>query len=142
MRLTDLLEKKGADALTVAAATSVAEAIRIMNRHHVGSVVVTATDGALQGILTERDVLRLFAEARGDFEKLTVGECMTTQLKVGHPDDRVDDVLALMTSKRFRHIPVIQGKAIVGVLSIGDLVKAKLDETADEARALRDYINS
>ena len=142
MRLADLLTKKGAHALTVATATSVAEAIRIMHRHHVGSVVVTAADATLKGILTERDVLRLFAEAQGDFEQLTVGECMTTRLEIGHPDDRVDDVLALMTSKRFRHLPIVQDHVIVGVLSIGDLVKAKLDETADEARALRDYINS
>lgn len=142
MRLAELLEKKGAHALTVAQNTSVAEAIRVMHQHHIGSVVVTAADGGLKGILTERDILRLFAEARGDFEQLAVGDFMTTQLEIGHPDDRVDDVLGLMTSKRFRHLPIVQDNSIVGVLSIGDLVKAKLDETADEARALRDYINS
>jgi CBS domain-containing protein len=140
-KLKQLLDKKGAGAVTIAPAASVAEAIRTMHRHRVGSVIVPS-GGEPVGILTERDVIRLFAEGKTDFEQLPVQDCMTTGLMLGKPDDHVDEVLALMTEKRFRHLPVVQDGQIVGVISIGDLVKAKLQEAAEEVRVLRDYINS
>jgi predicted transcriptional regulator len=86
--------------------------------------------------------MRLYAEGKGDFEMLLIKDCMTTNVILGRPEDRVTDVLSLMTEKRFRHMPVVQDGQIVGVISIGDLVKAKLEETAHEAQALREYITS
>lgn len=143
LTLADLLERKGMGAVTVPESASVGAAIRTMHHHRVGSVVVPSDDdGIPRGIFTERDVLRLYASGKSDFETLLVRDCMTTNVVLGNPDDWVDDVLAIMTERRFRHMPVIRNNQIIGLISIGDLVKAKLEETAVEAEALRQYIHS
>ncbi|MCP5424198.1 MAG: CBS domain-containing protein [Gammaproteobacteria bacterium] len=141
-RLKQLLDNKGASAVTIEQSASLADAIRIMHQHRVGSVIIPSSSGEPLGILTERDVIRLFAEGHTDFEKLRVQDCMTTGLMLGNPDDDTEQVLVLMTEKRFRHLPIVYEGHIVGVISIGDLVKAKLQETSAEAKALRDYIHS
>lgn len=142
MKLSDLLAKKGARAFTVPESATVANAIRTMYENRVGAAIVPSASGEPVGIITERDVMRLYAEGKGDFEMLLIKDCMTTNVILGCPEDRVTDVLSLMTEKRFRHMPVVQDGQIVGVISIGDLVKAKLEETAHEAQALREYITS
>lgn len=142
-KLKQLLDKKkGIGAVTIAATASLAETIRLMHQQRVGSVIVPSDSGEPIGILTERDVIRLFAEGSTDFENLRVENCMTTGLVLGKPDDQINEVLTLMTEKRFRHLPIVQDGQIVGVISIGDLVKANLEEAAEEARALRSYIHS
>jgi CBS domain-containing protein len=142
MTLAELLKKKGNKAITVPESASVAEAIRIMHENRVGSVIVPSASGELVGILTERDIMRLYAEGKGDFDKQLVKDCMTTDPILGKPDDRVNEIMNIMTEKRFRHLPVVQDGQIIGVISLGDLVKAKLEETTVEAQALRQYITS
>ncbi len=142
MKLADLLKKKAAQAISVEASATVARAIDIMHQNRVGSVIVPDPDGRTVGILTERDIVRLYAQRRADFETLTVRDCMTTNLHVGDPDETVDDAMAVMTQKRFRHIPVVHEGRTLGVVSIGDVVKAKLEEVEDEAETLREYIHS
>ena len=142
MKLKELLDKKGASAVTVPGSSTVGRAIRTMYQNRVGSVIVASDSGMPLGILTERDIMRLYAEGKSAFETLRVEDCMTTNLVLGSPDDRISEVLGIMTEKRFRHMPVVQDNQIMGIVSIGDLVKAKLEETAFEAQALRDYIAS
>jgi CBS domain-containing protein len=142
LKLKQLLDKKGANAVTVAESASVAAAVHIMHQHRVGSVIIPSAGGEPIGILTERDIIRLYAEGRSQFEHLLVKDCMTTGLILAKPDDEVTEVMTVMTQRRFRHMPVVQAGQIIGVISIGDLVKAQLEEIAEEARALRDYINS
>ena len=142
MKLKELLDKKGASAVTVPGSSTVGMAIRTMYQNRVGSVIVASDSGMPLGILTERDIMRLYAEGKSAFETLRVEDCMTTNLVLGSPDDRISEVLGIMTEKRFRHMPVVQDNQIMGIVSIGDLVKAKLEETAFEAQALRDYIAS
>lgn len=142
MTLAELLKRKGGNAITVPETASVAEAIRTMHAYRVGSILVPSAEGVPVGILTERDILRLFAEGKEDFEKLLVKDCMTTHLILGKPDDQVHEIMNIMTERRFRHLPVVKDGQIMGVISIGDLVKAKLEETTVEAQALRQYINS
>jgi CBS domain-containing protein len=142
MKLKELLDKKGASAVTVSGSSTVGMAIRTMYQNRVGSVIIASDSGIPLGILTERDIMRLYAEGKSAFETLRVEDCMTTNLVLGSPDDRVSDVLGIMTQRRFRHMPVVQDNRIMGIVSIGDLVKAKLEETAVEAKALRDYITS
>ncbi|HAS85621.1 MAG TPA: hypothetical protein DCS31_02330 [Candidatus Competibacteraceae bacterium] len=113
-----------------------------MNEHRVGSVMVQGPDGEPIGILTERDVVRLYAQGEGDFETMLVKDWMTTDMTTGQPDDSVSEILAIMTVKRFRHLPVIEETRMVGVISLGDLVKAQLEEIAFEAKVLREYISS
>ena len=142
IHLKQLLEKKGADAVTVAASASVGAAIRTMYKHRVGSVVIQADSGMPIGILTERDIMCLCAEGKTDFENMSLKDCMTTELVVGKPEDKVTEVLGIMTTRRFRHMPAVKDGQLVGLVSIGDLVKATLEETAQEAEALRNYITS
>ena len=143
MLLKEILKKKGGQPVTVPATATVADAIRAMHDHKVGSVVVPNADGSPAGIFTERDVLNLCAEGRTDFAKMSIRPCMTCAMTTGQPAETVSEVLVIMTARRFRHMPVVdeEGK-MIGVVSIGDLVKAKLEETAREAQALREYITT
>lgn len=143
MQLKEILKKKGGQPVTVPTTATVADAIRAMNDHKVGSVMMPNADGSPAGIFTERDVLNLCAEGRTDFAKMSIRPCMICDITVGKPGDTVSEVLVIMTAKRFRHMPVVDddGK-LIGVVSIGDLVKAKLEETAQEAQALRNYITT
>ena len=143
MQLKEILNKKGGQPVTVPASASVAEAIQAMTEHRVGSVMVPNADGSPAGIFTERDVLNLCAEGRTDFAKMSIRPCMTCAMTTGKPAETVSEVLVIMTARRFRHMPVVDddGK-MIGVVSIGDLVKAKLEETAQEAQALREYITT
>ena len=142
MQLKEVLNNKGGQPVIVPEASTVASAIRTMNSNHVESVMVQAPGGEPMGILTERDMVRLYAEGESDFETMLVKDWMTTHMHIGKPNDTVSEILALMTVKRFRHLPVVEDGKMVGVVSIGDLVKAKLNETALEAQLLRDYITS
>ena len=143
MQLKEILKNKGGQPVTVPASATVADAIHAMTEHKVGSVMIPNADGSPAGIFTERDVLNLCAEGRTDFAKMSIRPCMTCDMTTGNPSETVSEVLAIMTAKRFRHMPVVDddGK-LIGVVSIGDLVKAKLEETAQEAQALREYITT
>ena len=142
MQLKEILKNKGGLPVIVPEASTVASAIRTMNEHRVGSVMVQGPGGEPIGILTERDVIRLYAEGESDFETMLIKDWMTTTMTIGKSDDTVNEVLAIMTVKRFRHLPVVDDGKMVGVVSIGDLVKAKLEETAFEAKVLREYITT
>lgn len=142
MQLKEILKKKGGQPVTVPATATVADAIRAMTEYRVGSVIVPNADGSPAGIFTERDVLKLCAEVRTDFAKMSIRPYMTCDMTTGKPSDTVSEVLAIMTTKRFRHMPVVEDGKMVGVVSIGDLVKAKLEETAFEAKVLREYITT
>jgi CBS domain-containing protein len=141
MNLKDVLAAKGHRVVTVPAKSSIADAIRTMYTEKVGAVMVPDSEGCLVGIFTERDVVRLHAEGDDDFDA-QVGARMTCSVVVGRLSMSVDDALALMTERRFRHLPVVEAGRLIGLVSIGDLVKAKLGETEGEAQSLRAYIAS
>lgn len=140
MKLKDVLAAKGHRVVTVSAKSSIADAIRTMHAQNVGSVLVPDAEGCPVGIFTERDVVHLYAEGDRDFDKLPVESRMTCSLVLGRLAMSVDEALALMTEGRFRHLPVVEDERLLGLVSIGDLVKIKLNETAQEAQALREYI--
>jgi CBS domain-containing protein len=142
MNLKEVLEMKGRRVVTVSARSSVADAIRAMHAENVGSVMVPDAEGCPVGILTERDVVRMYAEGDRDFDKLAVEARMTCSVVLGRLSMPVDEALGLMTERRFRHLPVVEEDKLLGLVSIGDLVKAKLNEAAQEAQALRAYIAS
>jgi len=105
-------------------------------------VMVPDAAGCPVGIFTERDVVRMYAGGDRDFDKLTVEARMTCSLVVGRLSMSADEALGQMTERRFRHLPVVEDGKLLGLVSIGDLVKEKLNETAQEAQALRAYIAS
>jgi len=142
MKLNDVLAAKGRRVVTVSAKSSIADAIRTMQAQKVGAVMVPDAEGCPVGIFTERDVVRLYAEGERDFDKLTVEARMTCSLVLGRLSMSADEALGLMTERRFRHLPVVEDGKLLGLVSIGDLVKMKLNETAEEAQALRAYITS
>jgi CBS domain-containing protein len=142
MKLKDVLAAKGHRVVTVPAKSSVGDAIRTMQAEKVGAVVVPDAERCPVGIFTERDVVRLYAEGDRDFDTLSVEERMTCSVVVGWLAMTVDEALGLMTERRFRHLPVVEDGKLLGLVSIGDLVKVKLNETAEEAQALRAYISS
>jgi CBS domain-containing protein len=142
MRLSDVLDLKGRETVVTRAEVTTAEAVKAMCDKHVGAIVVTDAAGKIAGILTERDILRRFAEHGAKLGDIPVSRIMTREVETAGPDARLDDVLATMTRKRFRHMPVVKGGKLVGLISIGDLVKANLREKVQEAESLKQYITS
>jgi CBS domain-containing protein len=143
MMLKDVLAAKGRRRIvTVPAKSSVADAIRTMCAERVGAVMVPDAADCPVGIFTERDFVRMYAEGDRDFDRLQVEARMTCSVVVGRLSMPVDEALGLMTARRFRHLPVVEDGELLGLVSIGDLVKSKLDEAAQEAQALRAYITS
>ena len=140
MNLKDVLAVKGHRVVTVSAKSNVADAIRAMHAAKVGAVMVPDAEGCPVGIFTERDVVRLYAEGDRDLDTLAVEARMTCSVVVGRLSMSVDEALGLMTERRFRHLPVVEDGKLLGLVSIGDLVKVKLSEAAEEAQALRAYI--
>lgn len=139
MRIRDILDVKGREVITVEPGVSVHEAMAVLVEHNIGSVVVTR-GGDILGILTERDVLRLGAADPDSLTGLGVGDAMTVDLVVGVSDDAIEYVAGVMTANRIRHLPIVDGGELVGVVSIGDVVNAMKQEMEVENRYLRDYI--
>jgi len=142
MWLKDVLAAKGSRVVKVSAKSTVADAIRIMHDENVGSVMIPDAENCPVGIFTERDVVRLYADGDRDLDTLAVEARMTCSVVVGRLSMSVDEALGLMTERRFRHLPVIDDGKLLGLVSIGDLVKVKLSEAAEEAQAMRAYIAS
>jgi CBS domain-containing protein len=140
--LAEILEEKGHDVLKIDGDATVLDAVRRMVEANVGSLLVTEGDD-VAGIVTERDYLRraaLVAE-RADNET-RVREIMTSPLVVATPDTPIDECMALMTDRRIRHVPVVDGADVVGLVSIGDLVKFKAAQQSFELQYLTDYITA
>jgi CBS domain-containing protein len=142
MNLKEVLAAKGRRVVTVSAKSSVVDAIRAMHAEKVGAVMVPDAEGCPVGIFTERDVVRLYADGERDFDTLALEARMTCSVVVGRLSMSVDEALGLMTERRFRHLPVVEDGKLLGLVSIGDLVKVKLGEAAEEAQAMRAYIAS
>lgn len=142
MLVREMIAIKGGDVLLVAADASVTEAVAAMCDRGVGSAVVSGGDGLPAGIVTERDVLRQFAAHGAGLGALPVADIMSSPVRTTSPDATLNDVMKLMTDNRFRHLPVVDDGALVGILSIGDVVKARLSETESEAESLRQYIST
>ena len=138
-QLSEILDEKGADVLQIEADASVFEAVKRMVEANVGSLLVTER-GEITGIVTERDYLRRVAlEGRTDKET-AVGEIMSSPLIVVTPQTTIDECMVLMTDQRIRHLPVVDGGEVVGVVSIGDVVKFKSKKQSFEIQYLTDYI--
>ena len=141
MLVRQILNSKGNDAvLTIRPEATVAEAARMLSERGIGCLVVSRDGQRPDGVISERDIVReMGARGVGCFEE-TVDEMMTEEVQTCACDDRADDVLAKMTEGRFRHLPVIDGGRMIGLISIGDVVKARLSELSMEKDALEGMI--
>lgn len=138
-QLSTILEEKSGDVLQIDGGSTVFEAIAEMVEANVGSLLVT-DGGEIVGIMTERDYLRrVTLQGRTDKET-QVREIMSSPLVVATPETTIDECMAMMTDRRIRHVPVVDGEEVVGVVSIGDLVKFRSKQQAFEIKYLTDYI--
>lgn len=140
MKVKDILSAKGSRVITVEKSSSITDAMSIFSANRVGSLLVMDKDNNILGIIGARDVLMAVINHLDDLKTLTVEKIMTTNLIVGTLDDSLDYILAVMTENRVRHIPILEGKELKGLVSIGDVVKSQLKEKDVENKYLKDYI--
>ena len=141
MTVSRILALKGRDVATIAPHRSVADAVTLLAARRIGAVIVGGDDGAVLGILSERDIVRALA-AGADALLHPVSRYMTAEVVTCAPDMLIVDVMEEMTAGRFRHMPVMEGGRLAGIVSIGDVVKHRLDEMQHETQALRQYITA
>ncbi len=143
MRIADILRGKGSAVATVTATTTVTGLLAELGVHNIGAVVViggSGDTGGIVGIVSERDVVRHLRERGSELLRSPVAEIMSPVAVTCAPEDPVDDLAALMTNNRVRHVPVLDGGRLAGIVSIGDVVKIRMEELAAERQQLRAYI--
>jgi CBS domain-containing protein len=141
MKVRDILESKGTKVVTIGADETINQVVSILVEKNIGSLLVLDEKGGIAGIITERDVLQQCDKCSDSFKNLKVKEVMTKQLIVASPDDDLDYVENIMTRNRVRHLPIISGQKLEGIISIGDLVNLLRGECRVENRYLKDYIS-
>ena len=142
MNVRSILRSKGADVRTIAPSARLEEAARRLDEHGVGALVVVDSNGHVQGVISERDLTREVARAGASALATAVADAMTRDLVTARPDDAVDELMARMTDRRVRHLPVMDGGRLAGIVSIGDVVKLKIELAESEAQAMRAYITA
>ena len=140
MSVEQILAGKGRDVVTIAPDRTLADAAECLSARRIGAVVVADGSGSVLGIISERDVVRAVAEAGAEALTAPVSSRMTAKVVTCVPTTSIDDIMGLMTQGKFRHVPVIEGGKLAGIVSIGDVVKQRLADVESEHRAMRDYI--
>lgn len=142
MTVKAILEEKGREVATIGPEATVGTAVKTLAEKKIGAIVVTKPNGAIAGILSERDIVRALAADGAGLLKKAVSELMTAKVKTCREDHTVNDVMGLMTAGRFRHLPVENGGKLAGIISIGDVVKKRIEDVEREAESIRAYIAS
>ena len=142
MLVKHILGDKGSEVVAISADATLSEAARLLARKRIGAVVVRDASGSLAGILSERDVVRAVAEGSVTALARPVAMYMTRAVATCTETDTVQDIMEMMTIGRFRHVPVLENGMVAGIVSIGDVVKTRIEETVQEATSLREYITA
>ncbi len=142
MSVSELLKDKPNQIFAVDVTDTLRDAIALLNTKNIGVVLVTDKKGHMKGILSERDIIRKSLAQETGFRDEPVTKTMTKKVFTVGSDASVDEVMELMTNSRIRHIPVLDGDEIKGLISIGDVVKRKIADAENEAAMLRDYITT
>lgn len=140
MLIAEILRSKGNKVATVRPDDTVELAVSMLKEHGIGALVVSENGSTIDGILSERDIVRALEVHAGDTLALPVRQFMTADVLTCHPGSRTGELMAMMTERRIRHIPVVHEGALVGLVSIGDVVRVRLQELKDEAALLEEYI--
>ncbi len=140
MSVEHILSEKGRQTITISGDRTLAEAVDMLSRHRIGALVIVDEAGELRGILSERDVVRAVAESGAGGLGDPVSTRMTTKVATCSSSAGIGELMSMMTDGKFRHIPVVEGGRLSGMVSIGDIVKHRLAEMEAEHKALRDYI--
>jgi CBS domain-containing protein len=140
MRISDLLRAKGAQVVTVTPDTTVRRLVAVLAEHRIGAVVVSGDGASVDGIVSERDIVRALAQRGTSVMSEQVTAIYTADVHTVTPETELDDVARMMTERRVRHAPVTVDGALRGIVSIGDVVKSRIGELETERAALTDYI--
>lgn len=140
MTVAALLRDKGRSVITTSATSSIAGAVDTLVKHKIGALVVIDENDRIAGIMSERDIVRAIAARGADVLKASIADAMTRAVVTCTESDTVDEVMARMTRGRFRHLPVVDDGNLVGIVSIGDVVKARIEQVEREAEDMRAYI--
>jgi len=140
MQVRHILRDKGREVISISVDATLSEAARLLARKRIGALVVRDRDGALAGILSERDIVRALAEASVNALAQSVSAHMTRTVETCGETDSIEDLMEVMTHRRLRHLPVLEDEQLRGIVSIGDVVKTRIAETVREAENLREYI--
>ena len=142
MTVQTILSRKGRNVVTIEPSATLQAAIATLAEHRIGAVVVLGADRRVIGLLSERDVVRAFAEFGADALTKRLAQVMTREVAICGEAESALSIMERMTTGKFRHIPVIERDQLVGIVSIGDIVKHRLCEMEQESTALREYIQS
>jgi len=142
MTVSALMSGKGNDVISASPGNTLSEICDILTRHRIGAVVILDEAGALAGIVSERDIVRTVSGSGPDSLSKAVRDCMTQKVVTCSRGDTIASVMGRMTEGRFRHMPIAEGGKIVGVISIGDVVKYRIAQAEREAEEMRTYITS
>ncbi len=140
MNVASLLNDKIGELITLKISNNINDAVNILSTNKIGVVIIVDDKNKLQGILSERDIIRGMGKSGVDIMQSSVTKLMTASVQTCAADSSVDSIMKSMTEGRFRHMPVMDGDNIIGMISIGDLVKFRMKELEGEANAMRDYI--
>jgi len=140
MTVANILKKKGCEIISVSEDQTVLEALNVLAEHHIGAVFVMGENNKIAGVLSERDIVRALPNAKGLLRTQKISSIMTKDVINCDEGDSVETVMAIMTKNKIRHLPVRKAGKLVGVISIGDVVKERIAETEQEAEAMKKYI--
>lgn len=140
MTVRKILNLKGSDVVTIAPEKKLLDAIALLAKHRIGALIVTGKKSEVLGVLSERDIVRLLSNKDNNRFENTVESAMTSPVKSCEPDDTIQRIMHVMTQGRFRHMPVVENGKLAGVISIGDVVKLRLEEMERESEHLKEYI--
>ena len=140
MRITDVLRVKGTRVVTVTPDTTVRQLLAVLAEHRIGAVIVSGDGTSVDGIASERDIVRAFAKQGAAAMSEPVTAIYTAEVHTITPETQIEEVMRMMTERRVRHAPVVQDGNLRGIVSIGDVVKNRIDELETERAALTDYI--
>ncbi len=141
MTIASILRAKGADVVHVAPGDSVTAVLALLDERGIGAVLV-CHQGSVEGVVSERDIVRCLARRQADVLALVARDVMTAPVITVPPSTTVNEAMSLMTDRRIRHLPVVDGERLAGLVSIGDLVKARIEAAEREAGELKEYITA
>ena len=142
MTVKAILARKGSDVVTAAPTALLADAVKVLAARRIGALVVTGADRRIVGILSERDIVRALAEKGPAALDMPIAGAMTRKVFTCRAEETVREIMERMTAGKSRHVPVVDEGRLAGIISIGDLVKSRVDGMEEESAALRDYIRS
>lgn len=142
MNVKTILAAKGGNVISIEPTADLAAAAKLLSKHRIGAVVICGAAGRIAGILSERDIVRALAEHGASALDFPVGQVMTRNVITCSEGDSIAELMEKMTAGKFRHMPVVKADRLIGVISIGDVVKTRVHEIESDAAAMRDYIQS